>query len=79
MLDGIEVWLRTAGGQLLLGVVMIGFATVRDGWWLHVRLALLLAGIGAVAVCTVQTWQLIRREESTKAVLDALEAEEPRG
>jgi hypothetical protein len=79
MLDGIEVWLRTAGGQLLLGVVMIGFATVREEWWLPLRLALLLAGIGAVVVCTVQTWQLTRRAESTKAVLDALEAEEPRG
>lgn len=33
----------------------------------------------AVAVCTVQTWQLTRRAESTTAVLDAFEADEARG
>ncbi|WP_406002883.1 hypothetical protein [Streptomyces sp. NBC_00829] len=76
MLDGFELWLRKAGGLLLMGVVMAGYAVARERWWLPWRLMVLLAGIGAVVGCGVETWELIRSQEPTKTALDRLEAAE---
>jgi hypothetical protein len=36
----------------------------------------ILAGIGAVVGCGVETWKLIRSRESAKTALDRLEAAE---
>ncbi|MFD5266324.1 hypothetical protein [Streptomyces sp. NPDC058335] len=76
MWDGIELWLRRAGWPLLMGVAMMGVASVREGWWLPLRVLLFLAGVTAVAECGVETWKLIRSKESTSAALDRLEAGE---
>ena len=75
MWDGIELWLRRAGGLLLLGVVMMGQGVGRR-LWLPWRVALFLFGVGAVVACGVETWRLIRSKESTKVALDRLEAAE---
>lgn len=74
MWDGIELWLRKAGGLLLVGVIMTGQALMREHWWPPLRLLLLLAGIGALVGCGIETWKLIRSRGSTKTALDQLEA-----
>ncbi|MGW4825601.1 hypothetical protein ACWEP4_43790 [Streptomyces sp. NPDC004227] len=74
MWDGIELWLRKAGGPLLVGAIMTGQALAREHWWPPLRLLLLLAGIGAVVGCGIETWKLIRSQGSTKTALDHLEA-----
>jgi hypothetical protein len=76
MWDGIELWLRKAGGLLLTGVLMTGYAFARERWWLPWRVMVILAGIGAVVGCGVETWKLIRSRESAKTALDRLEAAE---
>ncbi|MFI2352923.1 hypothetical protein ACH492_39305 [Streptomyces sp. NPDC019443] len=74
MLDGIELWLRKAGGRLLMGVLTTGYALARERWWLPLRVLALLVGIGLVLECGVETWKLIRSRESAKTALDRLEA-----
>ncbi|AWW43318.1 hypothetical protein [Streptomyces cadmiisoli] len=76
MWDGIELWLRKAGGLLLLGVVMIGYALHRDGWWLPWRVTVLLSGIVALVSSAAETRKLIRSRESAETALDRLEAAE---
>ena len=77
MWDGVELWLRRAGGRLLMGVAMMGLAVVREErWWLPIRVLVFLAGVAAVVDCGVETWKLIRSKESTGAALDRLEAAE---
>ncbi|HET6353478.1 hypothetical protein [Streptomyces sp.] len=76
MLDGMELWLRKAGGRLLTGVLITGYALGRERFWLPLRLAALLVGIGYVVECGVETWKLIRSRELAKTALDRLEAAE---
>ncbi|MFF7712474.1 hypothetical protein [Streptomyces sp. NPDC007988] len=74
MWDAIELWLRRAGGPLLIGAVMTGCAIGRDRWWLPWRVVVLLGGVSAVACCCAGTWRLIRSREPAVTVLDRLEA-----
>ncbi|MFJ8980355.1 hypothetical protein [Streptomyces sp. NPDC102282] len=74
MWDGCELWLRRAGGFLLMGAVLTGYAAVREHWWLPWRLLVLVGGVGAFVGCGVETWKLMRSRESTKAALDREEA-----
>ncbi|MFD9215210.1 hypothetical protein ACIOWI_31530 [Streptomyces sp. NPDC087659] len=74
MWDAIELWLRRAGGPLLIGAVMTGCAIARDRWWLPWRVVVLLGGVSAVACCCAGTWRLIRSREPAVTVLDRLEA-----
>lgn len=77
MWDGVELWLRKAGGLLLMGLVMAGSALVHERSWLPWRVMVLFGGIGAVVTSCVETWKLIHSRESTEAALDRLEAVEP--
>ncbi|OKJ99499.1 hypothetical protein AMK26_26040 [Streptomyces sp. CB03234] len=77
MWDGVELWLRRAGGPLLAGVFVMGLAVAREHWWLPLRVLVLLAGALGVVACGVETWRLVRGRESTEAALDRLEAEAP--
>lgn len=74
MWDGIELWLRKAGGPLLMGLVMAALALAREQWWLPWRVVVLLVGLGSVAGCGVETWKLLRSRVPTKTALDRLEA-----
>ncbi|MET9673669.1 hypothetical protein ABZY68_11325 [Streptomyces sp. NPDC006482] len=75
MWDGIELWLRRAGAPLLVGVVMMAQGVGRR-LWLPWRVGVFFFGVAAVVACGVETWRLIRSEESTKVALDRLEAAE---
>ncbi|WUD70380.1 hypothetical protein OG937_45370 [Streptomyces sp. NBC_00510] len=73
MWDGIELWLRKAGGPLLMGLVMAGFALAREQWWLPWRVAVLLMSLGSLVGCGVETWKLLRSRVPAKTALDRLE------
>lgn len=74
MWDWIELWLRKAGGPLLMGVSVAAGAVAHEQWWLRWRVLVLLAGLGSVAGCGVETWKLLRGRVPAKTVLDRLEA-----
>ncbi|MFF8366982.1 hypothetical protein ACF05F_33950 [Rhodococcus erythropolis] len=74
MWDHVELWLRKAGGMLLLGVLMLERAFSHESWWLPLRGFLALAGLSAIAVCLHETWKMIRSRETAKEELDRLEA-----
>ncbi|MYX35780.1 MULTISPECIES: hypothetical protein [unclassified Streptomyces] len=73
MWDGIELWLRKAGGPLLLGVFVAANAVAREQWWLPWRVVVLLVGLGSVVGCGVETWKLLRSRVPAKTALDRLE------
>ncbi|MGI5482163.1 hypothetical protein [Streptomyces lavendofoliae] len=75
MWDGAELWLRKAGGPLLLGLFMMAPAVAREHWWPPLRVLALLAGAAGVVECGAETWKLIRGRESATTTLDRLEAE----
>ncbi|MEU9999242.1 hypothetical protein [Streptomyces sp. NPDC050848] len=66
--DGIELWLRRAGGPLLLGVLALFLAA--DAQLLLSRVLYILMGIGGVVECCVRTRKLIRSRDTTAATLD---------
>ncbi|WP_329123961.1 hypothetical protein [Streptomyces sp. NBC_01353] len=72
MWDWIELWLRKAGGPLLLGLLTM-FLAVVEQWWLPMRVLSFLFGVGEVVKCCVETWKLIRGQETAQATLDRLE------
>jgi hypothetical protein len=66
MRDRIELWMRKAGGQLLIGVIMLAFAYSRQGWWLPFRIFLVPAGLAGVGVGLHETWKMVRGRKSTE-------------
>ncbi|MGA5423951.1 hypothetical protein [Streptomyces lavendulocolor] len=73
--DGVELWLRRAGGPLLGSLFVMALAVARERWWLPLRVLVLLAGVAGLVMCGVETWRLVRGGESASAALDRLEAE----
>lgn len=74
MWDGIELWLRKAGGPLLMGVSVAAGAVAHEQWWLPWRVVVLLVGLGSVMGCGVETWKLLRSRVPAETALDRLEA-----
>lgn len=74
MWDGIELWLRKAGGPLLMGVSVAAGAVAHEQWWLPWRVVVLFVGLGSVVGCGVETWKLLRSRVPAKTALDRLEA-----
>ncbi|SNT59624.1 hypothetical protein SAMN05216252_15630 [Actinacidiphila glaucinigra] len=74
MWDGIELWLRKAGGPLLMGLGVAGLALARERWWLPWRVAVFCVGLGSLVECGVQTWKLLCSAVPAKTALDHLEA-----
>ncbi|MFD3946257.1 hypothetical protein [Streptomyces sp. NPDC058579] len=68
MWDGIERWLRKAGGPLLLGV--LAFSQVAGAQLLFSRVLFILMGVGGFAECWVRTRKLIRSRGTTTATPD---------
>lgn len=66
MQDRVELWIRRAGGQLLIGVIMLAFAYSREEWWLPFRIFLIPAGLAGVGVGLHETWKMMRGQETTE-------------